>query len=146
MTLQAKKLIAAGEFQFGEGWEDVSQQAKAVVRKMLVVDQEARASMRQVLNLLNWWGRGALAGSGSDALMRELHDAQDANAQLSAALDDARAEQTARLERSAQFVNLRQVRMRVYLGVCARVRVWSCACDGHLFVLPRAIATCDCHV
>ena len=35
---------------------------------------------------------------------------QDANAQLSRELDDARAEATARIERSQQFVNMRQVR------------------------------------
>ena len=51
----------------------------------------------------------AAQGSGTDSLMRELHDAQDANAQLSAALDEANAELNGRLERSAQFTNLRQV-------------------------------------
>jgi len=49
------------------------------------------------------------SGAGTDQLMRELHDSQDANAQLAAALDEARAEQTTRIEKSAQFTNMRQM-------------------------------------
>ena len=55
-------------------------------------------------------GGGGGGGSGVDTLMRELNAMQDNNAQLAAELDAARAEATARVERSTQFVNLRQVR------------------------------------
>ena len=48
--------------------------------------------------------------TGHDTLLRELHDAQDATAQLQASLDQAQAELDSRLERSTQFVNLKQVR------------------------------------
>jgi len=41
--------------------------------------------------------------------MRELHTAQDHNAQLAADLDAARAEMEGRVERSQQFLNLRQM-------------------------------------
>jgi len=47
--------------------------------------------------------------SGSDALMRELHEMQDAHAQLAAQLDQANAELDGRLERSRPFVNLQQM-------------------------------------
>ena len=50
------------------------------------------------------------SSSGHDTLLRELHDAQDATAQLQASLDQAQAELDSRLERSTQFVNLKQVR------------------------------------
>ena len=49
-------------------------------------------------------------GTGHDTLLRELHDAQDAAAQLQASLDQAQAELDSRLERSTQFVNLKQAR------------------------------------
>lgn len=49
-------------------------------------------------------------GTGHDTLLRELHDAQDATAQLQASLDQAQAELDTRLERSTQFVNLKQAR------------------------------------
>jgi len=48
-------------------------------------------------------------GTGHDTLLRELHDAQDAAAQLQASLDQAQAELDSRLERSTQFVNLKQM-------------------------------------
>jgi len=52
---------------------------------------------------------GQQSGAGAETLLRELHESQDANAQLAAALDEARAEQTQRIERSAQFTNMRQM-------------------------------------
>jgi len=48
-------------------------------------------------------------GGASEQLMRELHAAQDHNAQLAAELDAARAEMEGRVERSQQFMNLRQM-------------------------------------
>ena len=49
------------------------------------------------------------AGAGSDELMRELHREQETNRALSADLEATRAELDCRLERSAPFVNLRQM-------------------------------------
>lgn len=63
----------------------------------------------QLQDALNANAAQADQGTGTDSLMRELHEAQDANAQLTADLDRANAELDARLERSTQFVNLRQV-------------------------------------
>lgn len=54
-------------------------------------------------------GGGGGGGSGVDTLMRELNGMQENNAQLAAELDASRAEATARVERSTQFVNLRQM-------------------------------------
>ena len=54
--------------------------------------------------------RNQHGGSGVDALMHELHQTQDTNAQLAAELDGVRAEVDQRVERSAQFVNMRQAR------------------------------------
>jgi len=48
-------------------------------------------------------------GSGVDMLMQELQELQDANSQITADLDAARAEVSARVERSTQFVNMRQM-------------------------------------
>ena len=53
--------------------------------------------------------QGAEHGSGVDSLMRELHAAQDANAEMAAEIDALRAEAAQRIERSQQFVNLRQM-------------------------------------
>jgi len=63
----------------------------------------------QLQDALNANAAQADQGTGTDSLMRELHEAQDANAQLTADLDRANAELDARLERSTQFVNLRQM-------------------------------------
>jgi len=48
-------------------------------------------------------------GAGTEQLMRELHEMQDANASLSQDLDAARADLDSRLERSAPFTNLKQM-------------------------------------
>jgi len=53
--------------------------------------------------------RHAGAGAGVDSLMHELHELQATNAQLADEVDAARAEVTARVERSTQFVNMRQM-------------------------------------
>jgi len=52
---------------------------------------------------------GGGGGGNTDSLMHELHGLQDANAQLTDELDAARADATARVERSTQFVNMRQM-------------------------------------
>jgi hypothetical protein len=49
------------------------------------------------------------SGGGSDALMHELRRAQDANAELLAECDALRAEATARVERSTQFLNVKSM-------------------------------------
>ena len=58
--------------------------------------QEARASQQA-------------GGGATEQLMEELRSLQDYNAQLAADLDAARAEVQQRVERSTQFVNLRQM-------------------------------------
>ena len=49
------------------------------------------------------------SAAGVDQLMSELQHQHEINAQLSAELDAARAEASGRVERSTQFVNMRQV-------------------------------------
>ena len=48
-------------------------------------------------------------GGGSDTLILELQRAQDANAELVAECDALRAEASARVERSTQFLNLKSM-------------------------------------
>jgi len=48
-------------------------------------------------------------GSGSDALFHELHELRESHDALATQLDQAHAEMDGRLERSTQFVNLRQM-------------------------------------
>jgi len=81
---------------------------------MEAVDAAEVASLRAQVAELQAELDGAHAppqagGSGVDSLMQELHSLQEVNSQLAADLDASRAEASARVERSQQFVNLRQM-------------------------------------
>ena len=72
-------------------------------------DQAMAELHQQIADLQHELSIAQQSGGQNDALMNELHGLQDANAGLAAELDAARAESQQRVERSQQFVNLRQM-------------------------------------
>lgn len=74
----------------------------------VIADLQAQvADLRAALDEAHANGGG---GGNVDGLMNELQGLQEHNAQLAAELDAARADAQQRVERSQQFINMRQVR------------------------------------
>jgi len=70
---------------------------------------DLQAQVAELQEALHQAQDGNTGGGNTDALMHELHGLQEHNAQLTADLDAARAEASARVERSPQFSNMRQM-------------------------------------
>jgi DNA repair exonuclease SbcCD ATPase subunit len=106
-ALREKSSLQAQLDQMGSGGGGGGGADASEVEMLRAQVAELQAELQNALDAQA--AQGAEHGSGVDSLMRELHAAQDANAEMAAEIDTLRAEAEARLERSPQFVNLRQM-------------------------------------